>query len=263
MTVVVVLLAVAVGVLALLVFGLLRTHAEILRALDRAGISLDDTAAGAPVGTAVDRSEDAAHPEQGTARDIVGTVPAGGSTRVAVTGVSHFTLLAFLSSGCRTCKRFWEAFAETNLELPGGDTRLVVVGQDPAHDSESALAGLIPHGVKAVLSTAAWEDYDVPGSPYFALVDGTDGRVVGAGSALEWDQLRGLLDQALSDAGLDNRPGAPRRGSAHRSGRDRARRADDALLSAGIGPGHPSLHPEGSSPNGEHRSDSAEAGADQ
>ena len=263
MTVVVVLLAVAVGVLALLVFGLLRTHAEILRALDRAGISLDDTAAGAPVGTAVDRSEDAAHPEQGTARDIVGTVPAGGPTKVAVTGVSHFTLLAFLSSGCRTCKRFWEAFAETDLELPGGDTRLVVVGQDPAHDSESALAGLIPHGVKAVLSTAAWEDYGVPGSPYFALVDGTDGRVVGAGSALEWDQLRGLLDQALSDAGLDNRSRAPRRGSAHRPGRDRARRADDALLSAGIGPGHPSLHPEGSSPNGEQRSDSAEAGADQ
>ena len=42
MTVVVVLLAIAVGVLALLVFGLLRTHAEILRALDRAGIGLDE-----------------------------------------------------------------------------------------------------------------------------------------------------------------------------------------------------------------------------
>ena len=65
MTVVVVLLAVAVGVLTLIVFGLLRTHAEILRALDRAGISLDDTAAISPVGAAVDRSEDAAHPSRG------------------------------------------------------------------------------------------------------------------------------------------------------------------------------------------------------
>ena len=48
MTVVVVLLAIAVGLLALLVFGLLRTHAEILRALDRAGISLGDDGAGRP-----------------------------------------------------------------------------------------------------------------------------------------------------------------------------------------------------------------------
>ncbi len=263
MTVVVVLLAVAVGVLTLIVFGLLRTHAEILRALDRAGISLDDATASVPADAAVDRSDDVAPPEQGAALDIVGTVPTGGPTKVAVIGVSHFTLLAFLSSGCRTCKRFWEAFAEPDLELPGGNTRLVIVGQDPVHDSGSALAELIPHGVKAVLSSAAWEDYDVPGSPYFALVDGTENRVVGAGSALEWDQLRGLLDQALSDAGLDNRSGPSRRGSAHRSVRDRARSADDALQSAGIGPGHPSLYPEGSGPNGEHRSDAAEAGADQ
>ena len=268
MTVVVVLLAVAVGVLALLVFGLLRTHAEILRALDRAGISLDDAAASAPVGAAVDRSEDAAHPEQGTARDIVGTVPAGGPTKVAVIGVSHFTLLAFLSSGCRTCKRFWEAFVEPDLDLPGGNTRLVIVGQDPVHDSESALAELIPPRVKAVLSSAAWEDYDVPGSPYFALVDGTENRVVGAGSALEWDQLRGLLQQALNDAGLSDRPGPSRRASANRSATERERTADEALLSSGIGPGHPSLYPGGSGPNGEHRnngehqSDSAEADAD-
>ena len=267
MTVVVVLLAIAVGVLTLIVFGLLRTHAEILRALDRAGISLD-AAASSPVGAAVDQSEDAAHPEQAAARDIVGTVPAGGPTKVAVTGVSHFTLLAFLSSGCRTCKHFWEAFAEPDLELPGGNTRLVIVGQDPVHDSESALAELIPPRVKAVLSSAAWEDYDVPGSPYFALVDGTEGRVVGAGSALEWDQLRGLLQQALNDAGLSDRPGPSRRVSANRSAKERERTADEALLSAGIGPGHPSLYPGGSGPNGEHRnngehrSDAAETEAD-
>ncbi len=267
MTVVVVLLAVAVGLLALLVFGLLRTHAQILRALDRAGISLDDEA-GVSVAGAPGRIEDRDASEQGAARDIVGSVPSGGPTKVAVTGVSHLTLLAFLSSGCRTCKRFWEAFAEPGLELPGGNTRLVIVGQDPAHDSESALAELVPSGVKAVLSSAAWEDYDVPGSPYFALVDGAGGRVVGAGSALEWDQLRDLLQQALDDAGLAGGPGSSGRVSAHRPARTRRRSADETLLSAGIGPGHPSLYPDGSSPtaehssNGEHRGDSAEAGAD-
>ena len=252
MTLVVVLLAVAVGVLALLVFGLLRTHAEILRALDRAGISLDDDgAADDSSGSGPDGSSEAAAAAPEGAPDLTGTVPAGGPTKIAVAGVPHFTLLAFLSSGCRTCQRFWEAFAEPDLDLPGGDTRLVIVGQDPVHDSESALAERVPHGVKAVLSSAAWEDYDVPGSPYFALVDGTEGRVVGAGSALEWDQLRGLLQQALDDAGLAHRPRSSLRASA-RSGRSRERRADEALLSAGIGPGHASLYPGQSGANGEN-----------
>ena len=255
MTVVVVLLAIAVGVLALLVFGLLRTHAEILRALDRAGISLDDEQAAGPVaGVVPGRSEAGASTGPAGARDLVGTVPAGGPTKVAVTGVTHFTLLAFLSPGCRTCKRFWEAFESPDLELPGGDTRLVIVGQDPAHDSESAMAELAPPGVKAVLSSAAWEDYDVPGSPYFVLVDGTDGRVVGAGSALRWEQLRNLLEQALDDAGLADRPGhMTPQASVRQSGRSRAQRADEALRSAGIGPGHPSLYgglPDSSRENG-------------
>ena len=180
----------------------------------------------------------------------MGTVPGGGPTSVAVTGVAHFTLLAFLSSGCRTCKKFWEAFADPGLELPGGgDTRLVIVGQDPAHDSEASLAGLVPSHVKAVLSSAAWQDYDVEGSPYFALVDGAAGRVVGAGSALSWEQLHGLLSQAIDDAGLAEAVRraeaalvvtSPREGIA-------GSRADEALRSAGIGPGHPSLYPSHSS----------------
>jgi len=268
-TVVVVLLAIAVGVLALLVFGLLRTHAEILRALDRAGISLDDgEAAGSSTGAVPQRTAAGASADPAGARDLVGTVPAGGPTKVAVTGVARLTLLAFLSSGCRTCRRFWEAFSAPDLELPGGDTRLVIVGQDPVHDSESAMAELVPAGVKAVLSSAAWEDYDVPGSPYFVLVDGAEGRVVGAGSALRWEQLQNLLQQALADAGLSERvpaervpavpsgsrpPGVP----AGRSGRRRAQRADEALRSAGIGPGHPSLYGGQPDSNGRDGADSS------
>ncbi|MCY4665661.1 MAG: hypothetical protein OXC00_13450 [Acidimicrobiaceae bacterium] len=260
MTVVVVLLAIAVGVLALLVFGLLRTHAEILRALDRAGISLDDETASSSTEVVPERTEVGASADPSSTRDLVGTVPAGGPTKIAVTGVPHFTLLAFLSPGCRTCKQFWDAFAAPDLELPGGNTRLVIVGQDPAHDSESAMAELVPPGVKAVLSSAAWEDYDVPGSPYFALVDGSGGRVVGAGSALRWEQLRNLLQQALDDAGLSDhsRRSSPQATTGH-SGRNRAQRADEALKSAGIGPGHPSLYGEPSDPSHGNGADSAEA----
>ncbi|MFQ5557866.1 MAG: hypothetical protein ACE5GB_10230 [Acidimicrobiales bacterium] len=214
MVVLVALLALAVGALTVLVFGLLRTHADILRALHRAGISLDDdgdatvdarrapTAAVGPGGR-----QDAA--------DIVGTVPGGGAVKVSVLGLPQPTLLAFLSSGCRTCEVFWEAFADPDLVLPGHDTRLVIVAQDPAHDSESRLTALAPGGVRTVCSSSAWQSYEVPGSPYFVLVDGATAAVIGSGSATSWGQVSGLLEQALGDAGLEarGRPSGRRRGS--------------------------------------------------
>ena len=244
MTLVVVLLAIAVGVLTVFVFGLLRTHAEILRALHRAGISLDEDS---PPGSRPPGPTSGGETGPG-AHDVIGTVPGGGPTKVSVTGVSHLTLLAFLSSGCRTCRGFWEAFTAPDLELPGADTRLVIVGQDPVYDSEAAFAELVPPGVRGVLSTAAWQAYDVPGSPYFALVDGAQDRVVGSGTATTWEQVRGLLQQALAD----EVPVARRR-SGRASRAARGQRADEALLSAGIGPDHPILHPKGSSEGAEDR----------
>ena len=235
MTVLVVLLAVAVGLLTVLVFGLLRTHADILRALDRAGIGIEEPghqAAVGPVPVAPPTSV-------GAARDVAGTVPGGGAVKIGVAGADHMTLLAFLSSGCLTCRGFWDAFADPDLELPGTDTRLVIVGQDPEHDSESALAELAPADVRTVCSTEAWQSYEVPGSPYFILVDGPTGQIVGAGSATSWEQVSGLLQQAIGDAALEQ---------SRRSGRpdvvDLRSSADQALKAAGIGPGHPSLYPD-------------------
>ena len=253
MTVLVVLLTVAVGVLTLIVFGLLRTHAEILRALDRLGVRLDDPVGAVPVRLGQPPStSDPAQPAQSPARDIVGVSPGGGPTKVSVTGSAGLTLLAFLSSGCRTCKSFTEeSSAGSGFRLPGNSVRMVIVGQDPAHESESAFAALVPAGVKAVMSTDAWHHYGVPGAPYFALVDGPSGRLVGTGTATSWKQLRGLLEQALDDAALrEVNPGGAalddpvdrRRRPRDRSAGRRARRADDALRAAGIGPRHLSLH---------------------
>lgn len=231
-----VLLSCAVAVLALLVFGLLRSHAEIIRALHRAGIPLEESGGhaahpGAPVEL---RSE-----PDGAAHDIVGVSPGGSPIKISVAGAGGLTLLAFLSSSCRTCETFWTAFAEPDLDLPDARTRLVIVGQDPPVESETAFAGLAPPGVKAVLSSAAWQDYDVPGSPYFALVDGTNNRMVGSGTAGNWDQMRNMLRTALGDY---LREIDPERGAT--SGRDRERRADQALAAAGIGRDHPSVNPE-------------------
>ena len=171
MTVVVVLLAVAVGVLALIVFGLLRTHAEILagprpgRDRPRRGV----------------RSLVAAFPRSGPRRRRLRSgrapqtpgiwpAPCRRAAPPRLRSPAWRTTRCWRSCrrGCRTCKPFWQAFADPGVDLPGNGTRLVIVGQDPAHDSESALAELVPPGVKAVLSSAAWQDYDVPGSPYFS-----------------------------------------------------------------------------------------------
>ena len=234
MVLAIVLLSCAVGLLTLLVFGLLRTHAEIIRALGRAGITLDHEPASH---RARPGSGEETHPPSGEqAHDIVGLSPSGSPTKVSVTGVRGLTLLAFLSSGCSTCETFWKSFAEPDLELPDPSTRLVIVGQDPPLESEAAFAELVPPGVRAVLSGTAWQDYDVPGSPFFALVDGADDRVVGAGTAAGWGQMLDTLQIALSDYGHGSDLGRD-----HLAGRDRESRADEALLAAGIGPDHSSV----------------------
>src|SRR4029077_19637346 len=111
------------------------------------------------------------------AADIDGAGLRDDATHIAVVGARHRTMLAFLSSGCLTCQEFWSAFADAaRLDLPT-DIRLVVVTKDAAEESVSALRRLEPAGVPVVMSSAAWADYNVPGSPYFVLVDGRLGRV--------------------------------------------------------------------------------------
>ena len=53
---------------------------------------------------------------------------------VGVVGAPEPTLLAFLSSGCLTCREFWETFADPSLDVPGG-ARLVVVTMSPEDES--------------------------------------------------------------------------------------------------------------------------------
>jgi hypothetical protein len=153
--------------------------------------------------------------EFGGAADVSG-VSAGGreAVTVRITGVEHDTVVAFLSSGCLTCQRFWDAFRKPRkLGLPAG-TRLVVVTKGPDDESVSAVASVAPGAVPTVMSSEAWHDYDVPGSPYFVYVHGPTGRVRGEGTGPDWDQRGGQ---------------AQRRCRARGSGRSRvARRRDPA-----------------------------------
>ena len=108
--------------------------------------------------------------------------------------------LAFLSSGCLTCRRFWDAFAEPGRScgLPS-DVRLVgghqgSGGGEPVGHRRSSRPPTVP----LVMSSQAWADYDVPGSPYFVLVDGPIGRGSGRGH-------RSRLGAGVSPAGAGHR----------------------------------------------------------
>jgi hypothetical protein len=239
--VLVLLLAVVVALLAVLVAGLLRSHAEIIRSLHELGAPLDpDADASAtrerPVPNIAAPTFDGGEPRQ--ASDVAGMSPDGDALSISIVGTDRPTLVAFLTSGCTTCVGFWEAFADVErLRVPGG-ARLVVVTKGAESESPGRLRRFTPRDVPVVMSSDAWEAFDVPVAPYFAYVDGPTGAVVGEGAANTWDQLTGMMEQALVDAGMD---AAPRR--RRRTGRERTERVDHVLQSSGIEPGHPSLYP--------------------
>jgi hypothetical protein len=231
--------AVAIALLALLVAGLLRSHAEILRALHDAGI---DTGHHEPVARSRSHVPTITRrAEGGRAADVVGVSPDGEAIVVGVVGAPHDTALAFLTTGCITCASFWREFAERGASALGA--RSVIVTKGATEESLSKVRELAPNGVPVVMSSEAWTDYDVPGAPYFVYVEGPAGRIRGEGTASSWDQLASLLRQASDDRVIGGNRVA-------RTDAEREARADRELLAAGYQPGDPRLHPEPGSPAG-------------
>ncbi len=236
MTALLVIVSFAVLLLGVLVAGLLRSHAEILKTLHDMGHGDNPPRAPVQLRTRDGVAEPRSHATP--AVDIIGTTPGATSIKVGVVNADHTTLLAFLSTGCMTCRGFWEAFADPHLELPGVDTRLVIVTKGLDNESEVMLRKLAPPHVPTVASNQAWEDYGVPVAPFFIMVDGPSGTTLGEGAAASWKQVASLLEQAVADAGL-----ATSRRRRSGSGAVREQRADEQLRAAGIQPGHPSLYP--------------------
>jgi hypothetical protein len=246
MAVLVTVFAVVVALLAVLVAGLLRSHAEILRSLHELGVDLDPDSDSQPsfaAPVAVTNRTSVAPRSDASPRpvtDISGVTPTGDAASIAVNGARHHTLLAFLTSGCSTCADFWSEFADTRLKVPG-DARLVVVTKGSEAESPGRLRKFTPPDVPVVMSSEAWDAYDVPVAPYFVFVDGPNSRIVGEGAAATWRNLSGMMEQAVEDAGLDT--GRRRRRRGGDDSRSREAEVDRALLAAGIEPGHPSLYP--------------------
>jgi hypothetical protein len=203
--------------LVLLVAGLLRSHAEILRRLGPASPAEEGRGSVLP-----DPPERAAT----RAAPLAGVTPDGDAVALDFSGAAaRPTLLAFLTTGCSVCGGFWGALGER--PLPGVQTVIVTHGAE--RERPARLRELAPAGVPVIMSSGAFADYAVPGSPYFVLVDGS---IRGEGSASSWEAVASLV----SDAILDGREGP-------RGGEQRAERMDEILAAAGIGPGHPSLYP--------------------
>ena len=228
MTALIVIEGIVLVLMSILVVGLLRSHAEILRRLHALGAGEADLAEfGAPV------YQRGGAPTTAPAA-VTGATPEGGALSVPLRGGSGLVLLAFLSSGCTTCKPFWRTFGG-EFELPRADVRPIIVTKGAEEESPSAIADLAPDAVPTVMSSEAWDGLQIPVAPYFVLVETTAGAVIGEGAAATWAHVNDLLGQALADAGMSGvSPNGDTKG--------RARRVDIELSRAGIRPGDPSLY---------------------
>lgn len=236
MTVLIVLETVLLLVLTVLVAGLLRAYATVLRrlhALDGGGAS-----SGGPQTFAVDPLPAPAPRESWTTgHDVAGTTVGGEVVSTRVVGVEHDTVLLFLSSGCASCGVFWDELSRP-VALPA-DTRLVVVAQGEEVESRAALASLAAPHLDVLLSTDAWRDYGVPGSPHVVFVEGRTGRIRGEGTGQSWTQVAQLLARATGDVTLLD--GRPRAAKPDRDAEVEAQ-VDRELMAAGILPGDARLY---------------------
>jgi hypothetical protein len=228
-------------VLGVLVAGLLRSHADILRSLHELGVGVGDPAASPPAAAApVTLSTPASAPALGAAPVVAGVTPAGDARAIAMDNSDDLTLLGFLSSGCTGCAAFWDALQDPGrLQLPDR-TRVVIVTKGPEREIPTEVQSRTTGRVPVVMSTDAWVDYQVPGSPFFVLVDGATGRKVGQGVASQVGQLAELVRRAEHDRGHGTGRG---RSEGALGGPAREAAADDVLAAAGILPGDPSLYP--------------------
>jgi hypothetical protein len=152
--------------------------------------------------------------------------PRGESANVALSDSRGHTLLAFLSSTCTACGAFWDDSSTFTLE----GVRPVVVTKGSEAESPAEIARLADPRHLTLMSTKAWEDFAVPATPYFALIDNSNARVVGEGSAGDWGRVEEMVRRALAETGL------------RRSTAQRKADVDEELAAAGFEPGDSRLY---------------------
>lgn len=187
-----------VALLAVLVVGLLRSHAEILRRLHEVGAGVYDDATAEPGPLPVAMGPRRGAPGRRAPSSLVGNTPHGSAVSIGLDDRDAATLLAFLSTGCTTCAEFWDVLGTDVAGAGRRRVRTVIVTRGGEQESPPEVARLAPADVPIVMSTEAWRSFGVPASPYFVLVD-ESGAVAGEGTAGSWAQVTGLIDRAGRD----------------------------------------------------------------
>jgi len=230
--------AVALLVLGLFVLALVHSYAGLAARLEQRG---GPGATGASEDSTLGRRARSTGGEDPRAIHVAGVTTSGDTVVLPVSGVGRDTLLAFLSSTCRSCEHLWRELRDEPEQVVPSGIRLIIVPKGPERESPSAIAALAPPECDVVMSSTAWSDFDVPGSPYFVLVDGESGSISGEGTAMSWSRVIDLMAVSTSDATIG---GAGSRDS-HKPQRDQRQEeeVDRLLMDAGVFPGDPSLYP--------------------
>ncbi len=239
---VIIAIVVVVGLLAILVFGLLRSHADILRRLESIGAGTDL----GPEGHAHEnelRLNVGAKPGRATP-DLVGIDPSGDPVAISTEVGVDPLLIAFLSTTCSSCSVFWENLDGSERYFGGRKHRVVIATLGADEESPSRAASLRKGSADVVMTSQGWEDFEVPGAPYFVMVDPGKG-VIGEGSAMTFSALEEFLADSENDQTWDRKRAAKSNADA-----EREHRIDRELRDAGIEPGDPRLYPDPDSVDG-------------
>lgn len=221
--------------LGLLVLGLLRSHADILKRLDSLGAGLaEGHDHGARIGlTAKPAGSEAFAPE------IAGITPDGEPVVVAPLSGAEPTLVAFLSTSCSSCIPFWEMLDAPTRHFGDHRHRVVIVTRGEEEESPTRAGSLARGSATVVMSSDAWDDYEVPGAPYFVVTHRDSGGIVGEGTATNFGALEEFLRDSANDLSWDRR-----RAAEHDPTDIEESRVDAELRAAGMAPGDPRLYHE-------------------
>jgi hypothetical protein len=131
---------------------------------------------------------------------------------------------------------FWQAFDSDSLVFHNATYRVLVITLGPTEESPTRASKLSIGAVDVVMSSQAWSDFEVPGAPYFAVVDPSTRQVIGEGSAADMHALSTFLGDAAGDRRWDQSK------MRDRTDADRERIVDAELKSAGLHPDDPRLY---------------------
>jgi hypothetical protein len=210
-------LVLATALLGILVAALLRAQANASRRIDllerrlqreqrrRAGaVSADDQHQHQHRDHMVDPAVPQFMPE-GDAVDIRGVDADGSPVTIPLESAEAPTLLAFLSTSCGTCTSLWTRLRDEGLDDVAPGVRPVVITKDAEYEDPDRVRDLAgTASLPVVLSGEAWNDYEVPGSPYLMLVAGRPASVVAEGSASRWDDVAAMAALGSKDDLLDS-----------------------------------------------------------